>query len=99
MFYLLLPRHVASPLIGFAGCNRFSEAEALKEFQVSNSRVTVSEHFVGEGDSDHAFMHFRYTNPMNERLEEVWIYQRQRNRSWRVVDKQGPKPAGARFGD
>lgn len=72
--------------------------QALREFKAAHPDVTISEQFVGEGDWDHAYMHFRYATHSGERLEEVWVYQRQ-DQSWRVIAKEGPKPAGSKFGD
>ena len=55
---------------------------------------------MGEGDSDHAYMHFRYTTATSsDRLEQMWLYQWQKDKTWRVIRKEGPKPAGARFSD
>jgi hypothetical protein len=77
-----------------------AEKQARDEFQKANPDAKIYQQFVGEGDSDHAFIHFRYTLPGSDtRLEQVWHYQRQKDDSWRVIIKEGPAPAGSKFGD
>jgi hypothetical protein len=44
-----------------AGCSVVSEKQARDEFQKAHPDAKIYEQFIGEGDSDHAFMHFRYT--------------------------------------
>jgi hypothetical protein len=83
-----------------SGCSMVSEKKAREEFQKANPDAKIYEQFIGEGDSDDAYMHFRYTLPgLNARLEQMWLYQRQKDGSWRAVVKDGPKPAGSKFGD
>ena len=82
-----------------AGCSRISDEQALREFKAAFPDVTVTQQFVGEGDSDAAYMHFRYTTPAGERLERMWLYLRQKDGSWRVTHKSEPKPPGSDFGD
>jgi hypothetical protein len=76
-----------------------SNDEALREFKGAFPDVTVEQQFVGEGDSDHAHMHFVYTTPTGARLEQMWLYQRQTGNSWRAIHKSEPKPPGSDFGD
>jgi hypothetical protein len=86
--------------LSFAGCSVVSEKQARDEFQNAHPDAKIYEQFIGEGDSDHAFMHFRYTlSGSDVRLEQVWHYQRQKDGSWRVIAKEGPAPAGSKFGD
>jgi hypothetical protein len=83
-----------------AGCSMVSDKEARAEFQKANPDAKIYEQFIGEGDSDDAYMHFRYTLPGSDaKLEQMWLYQRQKDGSWRVVVKDGPKPAGSKFAD
>ena len=83
-----------------AGCSMVSEKQAREEFQKANPDAKIYEQFIGEGDSDDAYMHFRYTLPGSDaKLEQMWLYQRPKDGSWRVVAKDGPKPAGSKFGD
>jgi hypothetical protein len=83
-----------------AGCSRVSDAVARRDFEKANPEANIYEQFVGEGDDAAAYMHFRYTLPGSDaRLEQMWLYQKQRDSSWRVVTKDGPKPAGSKFGD
>jgi hypothetical protein len=85
--------------LSLAGCGGVSDQQALREFKVAFLDVTVERQFVGEGDSDHAYMHFVYTAPTGERLEQMWLYQRQKDNSWRAIHKSEPKPPGSDFGD
>ena len=82
-----------------AGCDRVSDEQALREFKTAFPAVTMDEQFVGEEDSDHAYMHFRYTTPAGECLERMWVYQRQKDGSWRAVQKSDSKPPSSDFGD
>jgi hypothetical protein len=82
------------------GCSRVSDTQARREFEKAFPEAKVYEQFVGEGDSDDAYMHFRYTVAGSDtRLEQMWLYQKQRDGSWLVTAKDGPKPAGSKFGD
>lgn len=80
-------------------CGVVSDDQALREFKTAFPDVTVERQFVGEGDSDDARMHFVYTTPTGTRLEQVWLYQRQKDDSWRAVYRSDPKPPGSDFGD
>lgn len=82
-----------------AGCGVVSHEQALREFKGAFPDVTVEQQFVGEGDSDHAYMHFVYATPAGERLEQMWLYQRQKDNSWQAIYKNGPKAPGSNFGD
>jgi hypothetical protein len=82
-----------------AGCGVVPDEQALREFRTDFPDVAVERHEVGEGDSDHARMHFVYATPTGERLERVWLYQRQKDNSWRAVWKSEPKQPGSDFGD
>jgi hypothetical protein len=82
------------------GCTAGPEKQSLMEFKAENPEAVVYEHFVGEGDFNHALIHFRYTKgPSDKKLEEAWLYQRQKNKNWKLIGKEGPKPAGSKFGD
>jgi hypothetical protein len=86
--------------LSLASCSFFSQKQALAEFQTANPAANVYEHFVGEGDDSAAYMHFRYTISRSDtRLEQMWLCQKQRDGTWRVMAKDGPKPAGSKFGD
>ena len=76
-----------------------SDEQALREFKAAFPDVTVERPFVGEGDSDHAWMHFVYTTPTGDRFEQVWMYQRQKDNSWRAAWKSAPQQPGSDFGD
>jgi hypothetical protein len=90
---------VAGALL-LSACSRVSERQAHDEFQKANPNAKIYEQFVGEGDSDDAYMHFRYTiSGSDSQLEQMWLYQKQKDGSWRAVAKDGPKPAGSKFGD
>ena len=81
-------------------CGKALDEQALREFKSAHSDAIVQEQFVGEGDFDHAYMHFRYTTPASpERVEQMWLYQWQKDKTWRVIAKVGPKPPGSDFGD
>jgi hypothetical protein len=83
-----------------SACSRVPEKQARAEFQTAYPDAKIYEQFVGEGDSDDAYMHFRYTIPGSDaKLEQMWLYQKQKNGSWRAVAKDGPTPAGSKFGD
>ena len=98
IIYLVLV--IALSVFFSAACNRVSAKQAEKDFKETNPDVTLHDCFVGEGDSDHAYYHFRYTKRGTEaKWEEVWLYQKQRDGTWKVVHKDGPKPWGAKSGD
>jgi hypothetical protein len=83
-----------------AGCGVLSDEQALREFKAAYPNAEVYEQFVGEGDCDHAYMHFRYTEAgSEEKREVVWVYQRQKDSKWTVIHKSDPKPPGSDFGD
>ena len=84
----------------FSGCAVVSNEQALREFKTAYPNAIVYEQFVGEGNSDTAYMHFRYTETgSTEKREVMWVYLKQKDGSWRVMSRSEPKPAGARFGD
>jgi hypothetical protein len=96
---LCLPLLFVSAFL-FAGCGMVTDKQAANEFKQAHPKATIYEQFIGEGDSDHAYMHFRYTEERKpEKVEQVWVYQRQKDDSWKVIGKDGPKPAGSKFGD
>ena len=82
-----------------AACNVISDEQALREFKAEFPDVTVEQQFVGEGNSDSAYMHFVYTTRAGERLERSWLYLRQKDNSWRAIHKSEPKPPGSDFGE
>ena len=83
-----------------AGCGSISDEQALREFKEANPNATVYHQVVGEGDSDHAYMHYQYTESgSKEKNEVVWLYQKQLDGSWKVIHKSRPKPPGSGFGD
>jgi len=87
-------------IFAIVGCNNIKEQEITNEFKKTTPDAVLLEQFVGEGDSDHEYVHFRYTIGQSpEKLEEVWLYQRQQDKTWKVINKSGPKPAGSKFGD
>jgi hypothetical protein len=91
---------VLAVIATLSSCGRPLYEQALREFRAAHPDATVQEQFVGEGDFDHAYMHFRYTTPASaERLEQMWMYQRQKDNSWRAIHKIGPKSPGSDFGD
>ena len=58
------------------GCGKALDEQALREFKSAHPDAKVQRQFVGEGDFDHAFMHFRYTTTTSsEPLEQMWVYQ------------------------
>jgi hypothetical protein len=90
---------VAVGICILSGCSGLSQKEAEAEFKKANPEVVLLEQFVGEGDSDNAYYHFRYRRKeADTQLEEVWLYQRQKDGTWKVTAKEGPKPLGAKFG-
>ncbi len=83
-----------------AGCGVVSDEQALQEFKSAYPNATVYKQFVGEGDSDTAYVHFLYTETGSKTKKEVmWQYQRQEDNSWKTVYKSKPKPPGSDFGD
>ena len=87
-------------ILTFNGCSVISEEQALHAFKKVYPYAIVLEQFVGEGDSDTAYMHFRYTiSGSNEIHEVMWVYQKQSDRSWKVIRKSKSKPTGSDFGD
>lgn len=97
---LFLSLFIAVAIFAVIGCNSIKEQEVTNEFIRANPEAVLLEQFVGEGDSDHAYVHFRYTiGKSTEKLEEVWLYQRQHDKTWKAIKKNGPKPAGSKFGD
>ena len=87
-------------MLTMLGCNGIKKEEVTNDFKKTNPDAVLLEQFVGEGDSEHAYVHFRYTiGKSNEKLEEVWLYQRQKSKAWKVIKKDGPKSAGSKFGD
>jgi hypothetical protein len=83
-----------------ASCGMVTDKQAANEFKRAHPNATIYEQFIGEGDLDHAYMHFRYTEERrSERVEQMWVYQRQKDDSWTVIRKEGPKPAGSKFSD
>lgn len=90
---------VAALALCLTACGGVSNDQALREFKAAFPGVTVEQQFIGEGDSDHAYMHFVYTTPTGTRLERMWLYQRQKDDSWRAIRKSEPKPPGSDFGD
>jgi len=98
----MVRRHIALCVVVacLIACARRLESDALKDFKEAYPQATVYEQFVGEGDDADAYMHFRYTMAgSQDRLEQMWLYQKQKDGSWRVMAKEGPKPAGSKFGD
>lgn len=60
-------------ILVFSGCNSFSEENVLIEFKETRPEVKIYERFVGEGDNEHAYIHFRYTlKNSTEIIEEVY---------------------------
>ncbi len=99
-FQICLLLVMAFTLCAIWGCSVVSEKQAMEEFKKANPDAVLLEQFVGEGDSDHAYYHFRYTEKQsNAKLEVVWLYQRQQDNTWKVIAKEGPKPSGSKFGD
>jgi ketosteroid isomerase-like protein len=91
---------IASFVSLIAGCGMVSEKDAAAEFIRSHPTAHIYEQFIGEGDSDHAYMHFRYTEGNQPiKMEQMWVYQRQDDGRWKVIGKNGPKPPGSDFGD
>ena len=90
---------LATLALAFAGCSMISDEQALSEFEAAFPDVTVERQFVGEGNSDSAYMHFVYTTREGERLERMWLYHRQKDNSWQAIHKSEPKPPGSDFGD
>ncbi len=91
---------IAFTLCTLWGCSVVPEKQAVEEFKKANPDAVLHEHFIGEGDSDHAYYHFRYSEKQsNAKLEVVWLYQRQKDNTWKVIAKEGPKPSGSKFGD
>ena len=83
-----------------SGCGMVTDKQAADEFTQVNPKAIIYEQFIGEGDSDHAYMHFRYTEgDPTKKMEQMWVYQRQKNDTWRAIRKEGPKPAGSQFSD
>jgi len=96
----LWPTCLIALVLFLAGCGMVADRQAAEEFKKAYPKATIYEQFVGEGDADDAYMHFRYTEEGRpEKLEQVWLYQRQKDNSWKVTRKDGPKPAGSKFGD
>ena len=89
-------------LIGtvLVGCSVVSDKQARQEFEKAFPEAKLYEQFVGEGNDEFAYMHFRYTlSGSDARLEQVWLYQKQPDGSFRAIARDGPKPAGSDFGD
>lgn len=83
-----------------AACGVVSKKQALDEFLAEYPKATVYEQFIGEGDSDAAYMHFRYTETGSEEKKEVmWVYLKQSDGKWRASSKSEPKKVGSNFGD
>jgi hypothetical protein len=77
-------------ILTMVSCNGIKEQEIKNDFKKTNPDAVLLEQFVGEGDSDHAYVHFRYTmGNSTEKLEEVWLYQRQQDKKWKVISKEG----------
>jgi hypothetical protein len=86
------------PILFLCGCGMVTDKQAAEDFMQAHPRATIYEQFIGEGDSDHAYMHFRYTEAgLPDRMEQMWLYQRQKDDSWKAVRKSGPKPPGSNF--
>ena len=98
IIYLVLV--IALSVCFSSACNRVSARQAEEDFKEVNPDVVLRDCFVGEGDSDHAYYHFRYTKRGSEaKWEEMWLYQKQVDGTWKVIRKEGPKPWGAEFSD
>ena len=77
------------------GCGIYIDKQALAEFTATHPDAKVYEQFVGEGDDQSAYMHFRYTVPTSpDSFEQMWLYQKQEG-GWRVIAKVGPKSPGS----
>jgi hypothetical protein len=65
---------VLSLAVMLCGCDPPVHKHALNEFKAAHPDAIVQRQYVGEGDSDHAFMHFRYiTASSPEPLEQMWV--------------------------
>lgn len=82
------------------GCGMVTDKQAAEEFKKAHPQAMIYQQFVGEGNSDFAYMHFRYTESGDpKKLEQVWGYARQPDNSWKVAWKADPKAPGSDFGD
>lgn len=78
-----------------SACGMVTNKQAAAEFQPAHPKASIYKQFVGEGDGDHVYMHYRHTeNGKTNQMEQVWLYQRQTNGEWKVIHKDGPEPAG-----
>lgn len=74
-------------------------AKALREFVDQNPTTALHKLVSGEGDSEHVYMHFIYSEPKSsEKKETVWLYRKQKNGIWTAVQKSNPKTAGKTSG-
>jgi fructose-1,6-bisphosphatase/sedoheptulose 1,7-bisphosphatase-like protein len=90
---------IAAFAVALVACSRVSDEQALRDFKAEFPDVTVEQQFVGEGNSDSAYMHFVYTTRVGERFERMWLYHRQKDSSWRAIHKSEAKSPGSDFGD
>ncbi len=76
-----------------SACDMVTDKQATDEFKLAHPNASIDSQFVGEGDSDHAYMHFQYTDKgSTNRLEQVWLYQRQPGGLWKAIHKDDPEP-------
>lgn len=70
-----------------------SYPKTLREFQAEYPRANVYEQFTGEGRGGDITMYFRFTESDEpEKKEVIWLYERQEDGTWRVINKGRPTP-------
>ena len=78
--------------MAFAGCGGPTEEMVREGFERENPAFTVVSAQVGEGDSQHAYMHIRYRRRGSETYcNAVWGYRRE-DSHWVVFHKGRPEP-------
>jgi hypothetical protein len=76
-------------LLASVACRSFDKERAARDFLSQNPTFQVVSVSIGEGDSDTAYVHIRYTRPGSPQVEEdIWQYLRDDLKGWHVEHKQ-----------
>jgi hypothetical protein len=99
-FLFILLAVVITFFIAFIRSGIISNEQALLDFKKDYPKTKVYDQFIGEGDSDHAYMHFRFIDAESKEKKEVmFLYQKKDDGAWNIIYKSKPKSPGSDFGD
>ena len=80
-------QHVAL-VLSLLGCGVPRKEDVRATFLAENPGATVESAGPGEGDGNNVYFHIRYRLPGDSTLrEQVWLYQKGPDGSWRVTSR------------